>query len=80
VRRGTVIAAQNIDAASGTSTMGASSGSSSASGAASGSQLVTVQFEDGQRQLYQVGPGGQQFQVGDRVMVNATQGTTLIIR
>lgn len=79
-RGGTVVAVQNRDMGSSGSQGMSSSSSSSASSAPMIGQMVTVQFEDGKRELYHVTAGGQQFQVGDRVTVTAAEGTPLITR
>ncbi|QAU33085.1 hypothetical protein [Janthinobacterium sp. 17J80-10] len=81
-RGGTVVAVQNKDTAGSSGSQGMSSGSSgtAASGAPVIGQMLTVQFEDGKRELYHVAAGGQVFQVGDRVTVTAAEGTPLITR
>ncbi len=82
VRSGKVVAIQNTSAAGASaSSQGTSStGGTAASGAASPGQLLTVQFDDGQIQFFQVSSSDTQFKVGDSVTVNATQGPAIISR
>lgn len=84
IRTGKVVAIQNTSAAGASasaSSQGASStGGATASGAASPGQLLTVQFDDGQIQFFQVSSTDTQFKVGDSVTVNATQGPAIISR
>lgn len=83
IRSGTVVSVLQTGASAGGQGMAGSGGSSGAAGGAgiaSSEQVVTVQFDDGQRQLFQVEAGGMQFEVGERVIVNNTQGTTIITR
>lgn len=78
IRTGTVIAIIDMSA---TNRAGAgSSGGTVASGAASAGQVVTVQFDDGQRQTFDLAAGGQLFNVGERVTVNTTQSPAVIAR
>ncbi|RJG02943.1 hypothetical protein D3878_16265 [Noviherbaspirillum sedimenti] len=84
VRGGTVVAVQNRDTTS-TITSGGRQGMSSSggpveSGATVIGQTLTIQFEDGHREVFHVAAGGQKFQMGDRVTVNAAQGTPVISR
>jgi hypothetical protein len=78
IRSGTVVAIQDTSTAAASGQ--GSSGSSTQSGASSANQLLTIQFDDGTRQQYQLTPtpGGQQFRTGDRVTVDSTQDTVLI--
>lgn len=79
MRSGTIVAVQNLDPASGAGSQGASSSGGVAGGdASSAGQLLTVQFDNGQRQSYQVAPGGVQFQMGERVNVDSSQSVAVI--
>jgi outer membrane lipoprotein SlyB len=80
VRSGTVIAARNLDTMAGSSQGSSSSGATAGADASSAGQLLTIQFEDGKREMFQVAAGGVQFQVGERVTVNTALGTALITR
>ncbi len=79
IRTGTVVSVVDLSTATTSQRMG-SSGGTVTSGAASAGQVVTVQFDDGQRQTYDLAAGGQQFRVGERVTVNATQNPAVIAR
>lgn len=78
---GTVVSVQNKNAPVSSSTPGmASSGGPVASSSTSIGQMLIVQFENGKRETYHVAAGGQEFQPGDKVTVNTSQGTPMITR
>lgn len=79
IRTGTIVAIQETGAV-GSAGAQDGSGATGASGTTFSEQLLTIQFDDGQRQQYRLGAGGEQFKVGDRVTVNTTQDTALITR
>lgn len=79
VRSGTIVAVEGTNTTGMTGSQG-SGGGTTVSGTTSSEQLLTIQFDDGQRLQYRLGAGSQSFKVGDRVTVNTNQETALIMR